>query len=370
MQVLGDRQPLLGAVPPGMDPDAEYEDYGYDDEDGDGENDGDVIAFTDVPEEEYFAEFVGAGAGAGGGGGTTSFLSGLKPSVPAKPSTPGGSAISFGAAASPATYEARKPSALGSSSLGQGAARVETAIPAGFAAFAGGSSEWQCEVCTSQNADKEVVCLACQTPRPGHEAAAAAAAAPSGNIGSGGFTFAAAETTAPAMFGGQAASGETAAPGLFGIPSATPDTGAGLFGTAPAAPDTGAGLFGTLPEVPASTAATLFGSPSSTSGFSTVKPPFGGAGFGTFTGGDGFGQDKVDADSSKGATFAEAGSPMFGAVPVDKTGAATNGGNDDHTVEFDSKIVSLSKVEHILTGEENETVQFLCPRGRLRIFGR
>ena len=28
IQVLGDRQPLLGAVPPGMDPEAEYEDYG------------------------------------------------------------------------------------------------------------------------------------------------------------------------------------------------------------------------------------------------------------------------------------------------------------------------------------------------------
>lgn len=56
-QALGDRMPPLGAVPPGTDPDAEYEDY-YDSEEEDEEaNDGDEIEFTDMPEEKYFAEF-------------------------------------------------------------------------------------------------------------------------------------------------------------------------------------------------------------------------------------------------------------------------------------------------------------------------
>jgi len=81
MEALGDRTPALGTVPPGSDPDAEYEDY-YDSEDDEEPNDGDTIPFTDTPEREYFADFVQEGgapaaaaaaaaapANPGGGGG-------------------------------------------------------------------------------------------------------------------------------------------------------------------------------------------------------------------------------------------------------------------------------------------------------------
>ena len=136
---------------------------------------------------------------------------------------------------------------------------------------------WQCTTCMVRNKDSTSVCVACETPRPGHEATATSTgtslAAGGSAIGQGGFTFGApTATTTGASSSANSSSGFT-----FGGEgaAAAPVTGFS-FGSSPAAdsskssaPATGFTFGGTTVGAPKSAAASAT---PATSGFTFGAP--------------------------------------------------------------------------------------------------
>jgi Ca2+-binding EF-hand superfamily protein len=155
---------------------------------------------------------------------------------------------------------------------GHGAGGASSASVEGWGGAFGVVEEgsWKCDACMVRNKAADVMCAACETVRPGHEAEAAAAlsdggsggasAASGSGIGAGGFSAAAVPAPAPApLFGSSSAPSSSGGGFMFGTPAAAAP------GPAPAAEIGGGGFtFGVKPAASTPTRPSTKASPSLT----------------------------------------------------------------------------------------------------------